>query len=125
MVEAESARWSEKKYDLLIDLIYEMAQNVRYKHIDKAMLRDNMYIPKGYGDAEDELRQIRQSWLQVLNSQRPIQMTMVGPVQVEPPLQPLEEITRPQTSGAQVTTTDTTPSHSDDKAHSAPSDARR
>lgn len=98
MVKAEPARWGEKKFDLLVDLVYQIGQNLDYDHIDKATLRDNLYVPKGYADAEDEWRQIRQAWLQLLNGLRPIAMTMVGPVQVEAPMKAAEEIAVPHGS---------------------------
>jgi hypothetical protein len=93
--ESEVNRWLEKKFDLLIDLTYEIGQNLGYKHIDKAHLRDNTYTPKGYADVEEQMRQIRESWLQVLNGQRYIPMTILGPVQVEGPLKLLDEIPAP------------------------------
>lgn len=79
--------WGEKKFDLLVDLVYEIGQALEYEHLDKALLRDNTYVPKGYGDVEEEWRQIRAAWLQVLNGQRPLVMTVLGTVQVEEPLE--------------------------------------
>jgi hypothetical protein len=85
-------RWLEKKFDLLVHLVYEIAQTLDYTHIDEAMLRDNTYVPQGYADVEAEWHQIRQAWLQVLNGQRPLPMTMVGPVQVDAPMPPVAEL---------------------------------
>jgi hypothetical protein len=87
------ARWAEKKFDLLIDLIYEISQSLgQYPQINKASLRDNTYMPKGHVDSEEELRQIRAAWLEVLKGERPIPMTMLGPVQVERSMDSLAEI---------------------------------
>ena len=79
--------WGQKKFDLLVDLVYQIAQQMHYSHIDKALLRDNLYVPQGYQDAEEELRQMRGAWLQVLQGQRPLPMTMVAPVQIESPIE--------------------------------------
>jgi hypothetical protein len=88
--------WVNKKFDLLVDLVYLIGQSLGYKNIDKATIRDNTYLPQGYVDVEQELHQIRKTWLEVLTGQRPITMTMLGPVQVEAPLNLVEEITLPE-----------------------------
>jgi len=84
--------WGERKFDLLVDLASEMGGNLGYDHIDKATLRDNIYVPQGYEDQEEEFRQMRTTMLQVLRGEKPIPMTMVGPVQVEEPLQAVQEL---------------------------------
>ncbi|HXY13349.1 MAG TPA: DUF6680 family protein [Terriglobales bacterium] len=87
------ARWAEKKFDLLIDLVYEIGQNLGgYDHLNKASLRDSIYVPKGYAESEEEMRQIRAQWLQVLKGERVLPVTMLGPVQIEKPLELLPEI---------------------------------
>jgi hypothetical protein len=92
MLKAEPQRWGEKKFDLLVDLVGRVATALDYNHIDAATLRDNMYVPKGYQDVEDQWSQLRAAWLQVLNGQRQIPMTMVGPIQVDAPMQPVAEL---------------------------------
>jgi len=92
MLRNNSLRWGERKFELLVDLAAEMGRNLGYDHIDKAALRDNMYVPQGYADQEEELRQMRATMLQVLRGERPIPITMVGPVQIEQPFQALEEL---------------------------------
>ena len=52
-------------------------------------------MPKGYADVEAELEQIRKAWLEVLSGQRAVPTTMLGPVQVERPMQLLDEIAPP------------------------------
>jgi hypothetical protein len=79
---ADPNRWNEKKFDLLVDLVYEMGQCLGYKNINKAALRDNTYLPQGFVDVEAEWHQIRKAWSEVLAGQRPLPMTVVGPVQV-------------------------------------------
>ncbi len=60
MLKADNQRWGEKKFDLLVSLVRNVGGYLGYDHIDEATLRDNMYVPKGYGDQEEEWRQIRQ-----------------------------------------------------------------
>lgn len=84
-------RWREKKCELLINLAYEMGKTLGYDHIDKSTLLDNVYVPQGYDDQEEQFRQMRAS-MQVLQGQRPVPVTMVGPIQVEAPLQEVEEL---------------------------------
>jgi hypothetical protein len=92
MLKADSQRWGEKKFDLLVDLVGKIANTLDYGHIDGATLRDNVYVPKGYQDVEEQWRQIRDAWQQVLNGQRPLTMTMIGPIQVEQPMQSAQEL---------------------------------
>jgi hypothetical protein len=91
-LQAEPQRWGEKKFDLLVDLVWKIAKTLGYDHIDAANLRDNVYVPKGYQDVEEQGQQIRAALLELLKGQRPLPMTMVGPVQVEPPMQPVAEL---------------------------------
>jgi hypothetical protein len=88
--------WINKKFDLLVELVYLIGKNLGYKDIDKATIRDNTYLPQGYVDVEQEWHQIRKAWLEVLNGQRPLPMTMLGPVHLEKPLGLIEEIPAPQ-----------------------------
>jgi len=92
MLKNNGIRWGERKYELLIDLAFEMAASLNYNHIDKATMRDNLYVPQGYADQEEEFRQMRLTLLQVLRGERPIPTTVVGPVQVEEPLKLVEEL---------------------------------
>jgi hypothetical protein len=96
MLKNNPQRWGERKFELLVDLASEMASNLGYDHIDKASLRDNIYVPQGYADQEEESRQMRAAMLQVLRGDRPIPMTMVGPVQVAEPLRAVEELPLPE-----------------------------
>jgi len=92
MLKADNMGWGRKKFELLVDLVGKMASALNYSHIDAAALRDNIYVPQGYQDVEEQWRQIRDAWLQLLNGQRPLPMTMVGPVQVEQPMQLIQEL---------------------------------
>jgi hypothetical protein len=91
----ELVRWAEKKFDLLVELVYLMGQSLGYDDIDRVAIRDNTYVPRGYSDVEGEWQQIRKAWLDVLNGMRALPMTMVGPVQVEEPMKPAEEVVLP------------------------------
>ena len=87
----------EKKFDLLIDLVYDVGQSLGYKDIDKAAIRDNTYIPQGYIDVEAEWHRVRKEFLEVFDGLRPVSITMVGPVQVQEPLKLVDKIAaRPQ-----------------------------
>ena len=96
MLRQEPQRWGERKLDLLVDLTEKIGRHLNYEHLDEATLRDNLYVPQGYSDVEEQLRQIREAWLQVLNGQRPLAMTMVGPVEVETPMRAVQELPPPQ-----------------------------
>jgi hypothetical protein len=87
--------WAERKFELLISLAYEIGNSLGYEHIDKTTLRDNLYVPQGYEDNEEQFRQMRTTLLQVLRGERPIPTTMVGPVQVEAPLPAPETLPQP------------------------------
>ena len=82
--------WGEKKFELLIELVYEIGRSLKYDHIDKATLRDNLYVPQGYEDREAQFGQMRDAMLQVLRGERPVPVTMVGPIQVEAPIPPVD-----------------------------------
>lgn len=91
----EAVQWQERKFDLLVDLVYLIGQSLGYDRIDKAALRDNTYLPQGFVDVEAEWNQIRKAWLELLDGMRPLAMTMVGPLHVEAPLRPAQEIVQP------------------------------
>ena len=90
----------EKKFDLLVELLYLMAQSLDYKDIDKAAIRDYTYVPQGYANRESEDQQMRKALSEVLGAQRPLTVTMLGPVQVEQPMKLVEEIFFAPTSTA-------------------------
>jgi hypothetical protein len=79
-------RWLDKKFDLLIDLVHVMGRSLGYD-IDKAAIQDNIYVPQWYVDVEEQWSHIRASWLELLKGERPLPVTMVGPVHLEKPLE--------------------------------------
>jgi hypothetical protein len=92
---AEASQWTEKQFDLLVDLVYLIGQSLGYKKIPKASLRDNTYLPQGFVDVEAELHQIRKGWLEVMEGTRPLTMTVLGPVQIADTMKRAEAIALP------------------------------
>lgn len=84
-------RWVDKKGDLLIDLLYEMSQRLKYD-IDKVTMQKNAYHPLGFVEIETEQHALRKAALAVFSGERPIQATVVGRVQTAPPLSLADEI---------------------------------
>ncbi|HSZ61462.1 MAG TPA: DUF6680 family protein [Terriglobales bacterium] len=78
-------RWVEKKTALLIELLYQMAQRLKYD-IDKVTIEKNVYHPKGFVEIEEEQHGLRKAALAVFSGERPIQATVVGRVQTTQPL---------------------------------------
>ncbi len=87
-------RWVEKKNGLLVDLLYQIGQRLKYD-IDKVAILNNAYHPKGFVEIETEQHALRKAALAVLSSERPIQATIVGPVQTTESLTLPEEIAPP------------------------------
>ena len=90
-------RWIEKKRDLLVDLLYAMAQRLDFD-IDKVTIQKNVYIPQGHVEIEQELHALRKAALAVLSGERPVQTTVVGRVQTSTPLPSPEEIGETRTA---------------------------
>ena len=88
------ARWLEKKSELLIDLLYAMAQRLDYD-IDKVTIQKNVYHPQGHVEIELEQQALRKAALKVLSGESPIQATVVGRVHTTAPLPPPEEVRPP------------------------------
>jgi hypothetical protein len=84
-------RWVEAKSGLLIDLLYQMAQRLKYD-IDKVAIEKNVYHPKGFVEIEAEQHALRKAALAVFSGQQPIQATVVGRVQTSQPLELPEEL---------------------------------
>lgn len=88
-------RWVEKKNDLLIELLYQMAQSLKFNNMDKLTIQKNSYHPKGFVEIETEQHGLRKAALAVLSGERPIQATVVGKVQTAPPMTLPAEIAKP------------------------------
>jgi hypothetical protein len=63
--------WIQKWTDLFVTLLYEMAQALGYKEIDKTQIRQ-AYAPILYENLEKENTAIRKALIEVLTGQRPI-----------------------------------------------------
>jgi|ERR1700674_294180 len=94
-------RWVDKKNGLLIELLYEMAQRLKYD-IDKVAIEKNVYHPKGFVEIETEQHSLRKAALAVFSGERPIQATVVGRVQTTRPLALPEELGLAQPAFAPV-----------------------
>jgi serine protease inhibitor len=88
------ARWVDRRRELLVDLIYEMGQNLGYD-IDKVAIKNNAYYPKGHWEVETEFHALRKAALRVCSGEQSIATTMLGPVEVTPPLPPPEDLALP------------------------------
>jgi hypothetical protein len=93
-------RWVETKNNLLIELLYQMAQRLKYD-IDKVAIEKNVYHPKGFVEIETEQHALRKAALAVFSGEQPIQATVVGRVQTTQPLQLPEEVDQPALAPAE------------------------
>lgn len=87
-------RWVETRKELLVAVMYEMAQSLGYD-IDRVTIKNNVYWPKGQVDMEMEQHALRKAALKVLSGEAPIAATVVGPVEVIPPLKPPDDLALP------------------------------
>jgi hypothetical protein len=65
--------WDNDRNKLLIDLLYEMSISLGYSY-DKSQIQKGVYYPAGYVDIENENKETRKLWLEVLRGQRQIPM---------------------------------------------------
>jgi hypothetical protein len=82
---AAAERWTEKRRDLLVDLIYAMGQNLGFD-IDKPTIKSLAYYPKGHWDIEREQHALRKAALKVFSGEAAVTTTVLGAVQVTPQL---------------------------------------
>jgi hypothetical protein len=80
-------RWVETRKELLVNVVYEMGQSLGYD-IDRVAIKNNVYYPKGQVDVEMELHALRKAALKVFTGGAPVVTSIVGPVEVIPPLKP-------------------------------------
>ena len=64
-------QWMEKSNDLLIDLLYEMSQALKYG-FNKVTLKKNIYAPKAHGDLEMDQYLFRKFVVEMMAGQRPL-----------------------------------------------------
>jgi len=80
--QAQVIAWDNRRQELLNDLLYEMAQSLKYD-FEKVMIKRDSYYPRGLTRMENEQDALRQAALKVFTGESPL------PVRVwEPPAQP-------------------------------------
>jgi hypothetical protein len=84
-VPADAANWTETKVNRLVNLLVEMSKSLEFD-MDEAAIRTNIYHPIGFVQIEAEQHALRKAALETFSGQRPLQTTVIGPVQVAPPL---------------------------------------
>ena len=87
------ARWGEKANELLVDLLYEMSQALKFD-FDKVSLKKGVYSPRAHGELETDqflLRKFllelmegkRAMWTGIFTGDRPVQMQVLSPPQLQ------------------------------------------
>lgn len=69
----QNAAWGQRREDLFIELLYQMAKSLGYK-FDKLQLKRSIYFPVAHSDLEAELGAIRRGLIEVLAGKRPLLM---------------------------------------------------
>jgi hypothetical protein len=64
-----SDTWSEKREELLIDLLQKMGASLGYE-MDKVSIRNTSYFPRGYGDYQYEWQLVRKYLVALLEGKR-------------------------------------------------------
>ena len=64
------ALWSQKKNELLINLLFVMGKHLDYD-FDKVNLKTGSYIPLGYGKIDEQNLLIRDNIIQILTGKKP------------------------------------------------------
>jgi hypothetical protein len=91
---AAVARWGEKANDLLIDLLFEMSNALKYD-FDKVSLKKGIYSPRAHGELETDQFMLRKfllelmegkraMWTGVFTGERPLQMQVFPPAPPQP-----------------------------------------
>jgi hypothetical protein len=69
----ESNRWTEKRVDLLVKLLQEMARTLGYP-FDEVMLRRNAYYPTGWHEEISETIDLRRAAISVFTGKTPLRV---------------------------------------------------
>lgn len=67
--EAELTNWSDKRQELLADLLVKMGKSLRYE-FDRVYIKKSIYWPRGFVDQGQELEQIRKLLAEILRGDR-------------------------------------------------------
>jgi hypothetical protein len=68
----QQAVFLERREDLFIDLLYEMALALGYDDFDKTYIKKQMYLPVAHGELESDQLVIRKSLTSILSGKSPI-----------------------------------------------------
>ena len=103
---SQVSAWDNKSQELIVNLLYEMAQSLGYDY-DKVGLKRNIYVPMGWGEIEIETHLLRKASLAVFSGSKPLKMSIEGPVEIAgenivPPVQSQVLETRPQEAPKQL-----------------------
>jgi hypothetical protein len=76
--------WSDKRVDLLVDLLYAMAKALGYE-FNKTQIKNGTYSPTAHGRVETEQEHVRQLTLELLEGKRSIPMYVTNLPSQNPP----------------------------------------
>ena len=76
-VDGQVDAWLRKGDDLLTSLLYEMSKVLRYR-FSEVVIKRGCYIPKAYGDDENQVIELRKLLLDILNGKNPFPVELVG-----------------------------------------------
>lgn len=68
-------QWNIKRFDLLIDLLYEIGTVLGY-HIDKTQIKNGAYAPIAHGRIEEEQQSIRSKTIELLEGKRALSVSI-------------------------------------------------
>lgn len=69
----EPQQWGHKRVDLLVELLRTMAVVLEYD-FDASHIRNSSYMPRGYGEIEEDQIVIRKGITELLSGKRPLPM---------------------------------------------------
>lgn len=71
-------KWTSKREELLVDLLYAMAHCLGY-HFDKVLLKRGVYFPQAHSDQDLDQFMIRQKVLEIVTGQSSVPVNLVMP----------------------------------------------
>jgi hypothetical protein len=84
--DAELTARLERGQDLLVALLYQMAEVLNY-HFDEVALKRNIYVPIAHGEVDTELNVIRKGFFEVFSGQKQFPIELHIPAEVLQTLQ--------------------------------------
>src|SRR6185369_14731355 len=73
----ETPGWSQRRQDLLVDMLHEMGKALGYD-FNKTQIKNATYAPIAHGKIESEQERIRAMTLELLEGDRPLPMRVVN-----------------------------------------------